>query len=339
MSGSDRVLDTQALSTYLSNHIANFTGEVTATKFDAGQSNPTYLLTNADNKYVLRTQPLGKLLKSAHAVDREYRVLSALADTNVPVPATLHFCENTEIIGTMFYIMEFLDGRVMWNPALPDLSKQQRHNIYKEMARVLAELHSVDIDAVGLSDFGKPGNYFERQLGRWTGQYKASETDTIEEMDTLIEWLAANMPPDDNQASLTHGDFRLDNMMFHPSEERVIALLDWELSTLGHPIADLAYQCMQLRMPQDGLMPGLAGTDRAELGIPTEQQYVNWYCEARGIDEIKNWNFYVAFSFFRFAAIIQGVLKRAIDGNASSDKAYQMGKQVQPLAKLAMELI
>ena len=300
-------------------------------------ANPTFLIDAASGKYVLRRKPSGELLKSAHAVDREYKVIKALADSDVPVAKAYHLCEDDSVIGSMFYVMEYIDGRVMWDPALPDTNNTERSEIYSEMNRVLAALHSVDIEKVGLSDYGRPGNYFERQTGRWSKQYRASETESIPEMETLMTWLPANMPADDGRIALAHGDFRLDNMMFHPKENRVLALVDCELSTLGHPFADLAYQCMQLRMSRDAVMPGLGNLDREALGIPTEAEYVTQYCERMGLESIPNWPFYMAFSFFRFAAILQGVKKRALDGNASSEKAMAMGELVKPLAEMAVE--
>ncbi|GAB3098402.1 phosphotransferase family protein [Aestuariicella hydrocarbonica] len=331
--------DTDKLALYLEQHVVGFKGPITAEKFSGGQSNPTFLLHAASGKYVLRRKPPGELLKSAHAVDREYRVIAALAGTGVPVAKAYHLCEDDSVIGSMFYLMEYIDGRVMWDPSLPEETPQNRAAIYTEMNRVLAALHSVDIEAVGLSDYGKPGNYFERQIGRWSTQYRASETQTIAEMETLMEWLPANMPADDGRIALAHGDFRLDNMMFHREKPQVLALVDWELSTLGHPFADLAYQCMQLRMESSGVMSGLGGVDRAALGIPSEEQYVAQYCERMGLDGIEHWNFYLVFSFFRFAAILQGVKKRAQGGNASSEKAVQMGALVSPLARQAVRLI
>lgn len=339
MSSETFEFDSEVLANYLEQHVDGFSGPLTAEKFAGGQSNPTFMITAASGKYVLRRKPPGVLLKSAHAVDREFRVMTALANTAVPVAKTYHLCEDDSVIGSMFYLMEFIDGRVMWDPALPGMSPAQRTAIYSEMNRILATLHSVDIDAAGLSDYGKPGNYFERQLGRWTKQYRASETETIANMETLLQWLPANLPADDGSVALAHGDFRLDNMMFHHDEPRVLALVDWELSTLGHPYADLAYQCMQLRLNHDGAIPGLAGIDRQQLGIPSEQAYVAEYCKRRGLDSIPHWNFYLAFSFFRLAAILQGVKKRALDGNASSEKALQMGAMVEPLSELAIELI
>ncbi len=331
--------DLDKLADYLEQRVEGFRGPLSAEKFAGGQSNPTFMITAASGKYVLRRKPPGVLLKSAHAVDREFRVISALAESEVPVAKVYHLCEDDSVIGSMFYLMEFIDGRVLWDPALPESSVEQRGAVFAEMSRVLACLHSVDIDAVGLGDYGKPGNYFERQLGRWSQQYRASETEAIPEMETLMAWLPANMPAGDGRVGLVHGDFRLDNMMFHPADSKVLALVDWELSTLGHPFADLANQCMQLRMRHNSIMSGLGGIDRAALGIPSEEHYVAQYCERMGLDGIPHWNFYLAFSFFRFAAILQGVKKRALDGNASSDKALKMGELVLPLAKMGAELI
>ena len=328
--------DESVLAEYLTANVEGFSGPLSAKKFSDGQSNPTFLIEAASGKYVLRRKPPGELLKSAHAVDREFKVMSALRDTDVPVAKALHLCEDDSIVGSMFYLMEFIDGRVMWDPALPDCTNAERGEIYAEMARVLAALHSVDIDAVGLSDYGRPGNYYERQISRWSKQYRASEIDKIPEMDQLIEWLPNNTPQDDGLVSLVHGDFRLDNMMFAPNENTVRALVDWELSTLGHPYADLAYQCMQLRMDRSSEFYGLDGIDRAAQGIPSEEEYVAQYCQHRGLDGIPNWNFYIAFSAFRFAAILQGVKKRAVDGNASSEKAHKMGEIVQPLARMGV---
>lgn len=288
---------------------------------------------------MLRSKPAGVLLKSAHAVDREFRVITALAGSAVPVAAGYHLCEDERIIGAMFYLMEFVDGVVYWDAALPECDAPQRTAIYDEMNRVMAALHSVDITTVGLVDYGRPGNYFERQISRWSRQYRDSETETISAMETLLQWLPANMPADDGKVSLVHGDFRLDNMMFHRGEARVLALVDWELSTLGHPYADLAYQCMQLRLSPGGHLAGLQGLDRDQLGIPSEADYVARYCRRMGIEKIDNWDFYLAFSFFRLAAILQGVKKRALDGNASSAKATEMGALTRPLAEMAVDLI
>jgi aminoglycoside phosphotransferase (APT) family kinase protein len=331
--------DVARLAAYLEDKVAGFKGPLTAEKFAGGQSNPTFKITAASGEYVLRRKPPGELLKSAHAVDREYRVLSALANTEVPVVEVYHLCEDDSVIGSMFYLMEFKQGTVFWDPALPEMSNAERRVIFDRMNKVLVDLHSVDVDKVGLADYGRPSNYFARQTDRWSKQYRASELETIGDMDRLMEWLPQNMPADDGKLVLVHGDFRLDNIMFHPSEPRPLALLDWELSTLGHPYADLAYQCMQLRLDNDSVLAGLGGIDRQALGIPSEEDYVALYCQRMGLENIPNWNFYVVFSMFRFAAILQGVAKRAQEGNASSDKASRMGLLVKPLAKMAVGLI
>lgn len=334
-------LDTERLQEYLIQQVPGFSGPIkSAEKFSGGQSNPTFKLETGTGIYVLRRQPPGKLLKSAHAVDREFRVMLALADSDVPVPKVVHLCEDRDVIGSMFYLMEYCEGRIFWDAALPELDNAQRGAFYEEMNRVLAALHSVDLEAAGLVDYGRPGNYFERQFGRWQGQYRASELEPIPAMDQLIHWLGEHLPEDDGRVSLVHGDYRLDNIMFHPTESRAIAVLDWELSTLGHPFADLAYQCMQLRMPANsGNISGLMHVDRKSLGIPSEQEYVSRYCERMGIERIDNWAFYLAFSFFRLAAIIQGVAKRAHDGNASSKNAAGLGALVEPLAMMALDVI
>jgi len=332
-------LNLEQIGPYLEANIDGFKGLQSVKKFEGGQSNPTFLLAAASGQYVLRRQPPGELLKSAHAVDREYRVIKALQNTDVPVARANHLCEDRDIIGSMFYVMSFEEGRIFWNPSLPELNKQQRTDIFDEMNRVLCALHDVDVEVVGLGDYGRPGNYFERQIGRWTKQYKASETGLIAAMDQLIEWLPANIPADDGKISLIHGDYRLDNIIFHPTETGALALLDWELSTLGHPYADLAYQCMQLRLGPDAVIAGLGDIGREALGIPTEADYVAQYCNRRSIDGIPHWDFYLAFSFFRFAAILQGVLKRAIDGNASSQKAFDYGTLAPTLAQMAVDLI
>ncbi|GGP75681.1 phosphotransferase family protein [Shewanella ulleungensis] len=334
-------IDNEQLSAYLQQHVEGFIGPVTLEKFSGGQSNPTYKVTAQSGVYVLRRQPPGKLLKSAHAVDREYRVLNALKDSDVPVAKVYHLCEDINIIGSMFYLMEFCDGSVYWSASLADIdSNERRGAMYSEMNRVLAALHRVDVDAVGLSDYGKAGNYFERQLGRWVSQYNVTELQPIPAMHQLIEWLEANIPNDDGRVCLVHGDFRLDNMMFAKDSPHVIAVLDWELSTLGHPFADLAYQCMQLRMPAGmGTIDGLKDIDRASLGIPTEDEYVAQYCQRMGIERIDNWAFYLAFSFFRLAAIAQGVAKRAAQGNASNEHANKVGSFVEPLAQMALQVI
>lgn len=333
-------LDEAVLGPYLEAHVAGFSGLRNIEKFADGQSNPTFKVSASSGEYVLRRQPPGELLKSAHAVDREFRVMRALSGSDVPVAEVFHLCEDRDVIGSMFYVMEFCDGRIFWDSTIPEVSKSDRTAIYFEMNRVLAALHQVNLEETGLSDFGKPGSYFERQYTRWSSQYRASETRPIEAMETLMQWLGENLPEDDGRVSLVHGDYRLDNMIFHPSEPRVIALLDWELSTLGHPFADVGYQCMQLRMPDSkGGISGLRGRNLEELGIPSEEEYVAKYCERTGIDGIDNFGFYVAFSFFRLAAIIQGVAKRALDGNASNKNAAAMGEFVEPMAELALEAI
>jgi aminoglycoside phosphotransferase (APT) family kinase protein len=336
---ADESLDLGTLGSYLHTHVQEIGNLKGAEKFSDGQSNPTYLLDTESGQYVLRRQPPGELLKSAHAVDREFRVIKALQGSEVPVARAIHLCADRSIIGSLFYVMSFEPGRIFWDPTLPELDAGQRGAIYSEMNRVLAALHDVDVVAVGLDDFGRPGSYFERQISRWSGQYRATEIDSIPAMDKLIEWLPRNMPVDDGKVSLIHGDYRIDNIIFEPAGSRARALLDWELSTLGHPYADLAYQCMQWRMATDGVIPGLGDIDRESLGIPNEAQYVAQYCERRGLDGIPDWNFYLVFGFFRFAAILQGVLKRAVDGNASSRKAFEYGALAAPLANLAVALI
>lgn len=334
-------LDAQALAPYLERHVDGFRGLRAIRKFDSGQSNPTYLLEAASGRYVLRAKPPGELLKSAHQVDREYRVMKALKGTGVPVPDVLHLSAEDSPTGRMFYVMAHVEGRVFWDPALPELSSNaERADVSDAMNAVLAALHDVDVEAAGLGDFGRPGSYFERQLARWTGQYRASETETVEDMNRLIDWLEKNIVADDGRVSLVHGDYRLDNMMFAPDRPQVIAVLDWELSTLGHPYADLSYQCMQWRLPHESGFRGLGGIDRAALGLPTEAEYVARYCERRGIDAIDDWTFHLAFSFFRLAAICQGVYKRALDGNASNpEKARTYGQAVRLLAALARDAI
>ena len=333
-------LDAETLLPYLEAHVEGFRGPLEIEKFAGGQSNPTFKLKAGSGVYVLRRQPPGKLLKSAHAVDREFRVISALADTPIPVARAYHLCEDRDVIGSMFYVMEFCDGRIFWDASIPEVEKAERGAIYDEMTDVLADLHGVDIDAVGLADYGKPGNYFQRQFDRWAGQYRASETHGIEAMESLMATLGDNIPADDGRVALVHGDYRLDNLIFDHEESKAIALLDWELSTLGHPFADVAYLCMQLRMPQSvGAMSGLRGKDLAELGIPSEAEIVARYCERAGIDGIDNFGYYVAFSFFRLAAIVQGVAKRAMDGNASSKNAAEVGRFVEPLAGFGLEAL
>ncbi len=338
----DQTIDEAALGSYLEDHIEGFEGLKQMVKFQAGQSNPTFRLDAASGTYVLRAKPPGELLKSAHQVDREFKVMKALAGTDVPVPKMLHLANEADSpLGRTFFVMEHLDGRIFWDPMLPEIdSDEERGAIYDAMNAALAALHSVDVEAVGLADFGRPGNYFGRQLSRWSEQYRQSKTDEIEDMETLAAWLEENLPEDDGAASLVHGDYRLDNIMFRKDKPEILAILDWELSTLGHPLADLAYQCMQWRLPHVGSFKGLGDADRPSLGIPTEAQYVAHYCERRGLKGIDNWPFYLAFSFFRLAAILQGVFKRYTQGNASNpEKAKSYGRSVPVIASLAVELI
>ncbi len=338
-------IDEQVLIPWLEEHVAGFSGFKGLQKFGDGQSNPTYRIDAQSGAYVLRAKPPGELLKSAHAVDREFRVMKALADTPVPVPKMLALSQEGDAspIGRQFFVMEHLEGRIFWDPALAELGEggeanAARSRIYDAMNQTLAALHDVDPIAVGLETFGRPGNYFERQTERWAKQYEASEVERNEDVHTIIAWLRANMPEDDGQLSIVHGDYRLDNMIFAPDRDEVIGVLDWELSTLGHPMGDLSYQCMNWRLPNDKGTRGLAGLDRQALGIPTEDEYVRTYCERRGISEIGNWSFYVAYNLFRFLAILQGVYKRALDGNASNpERARQMGAAIPWLAQAALK--
>ncbi len=327
------------LTDYLEQQIRGFKGPVAMQKFAVGQSNPTYLLHAASGQYVLRRKPPGTLLKSAHAIDREFRILTALDKTDVPTPTPIHLCDDESIIGSMFYVMSYAQGRSFSDPALPELDRHQRADIYDAMNRALVAVHQVDIAAVGLGNYGKKSHYLERQISRWQQQYRASETEAISTMEHLMQWLPANLPADDGKISLIHGDFRLDNLIFHPTENTIIALLDWELSTLGHPWADIAYQCMQWRMAARGEIKGLGDLDRTALGIPSEAAYVATYCQRMGIADIPDWNFYLIFNFFRFAAITQGVKKRALEGNATSDYAIKIGRLVKPLSAMGVALI
>ena len=336
-------LDLEKLRPCLENEISGFGTLLQVEKFSGGQSNPTYLLKTTSKQYVLRAKPPGGLLKSAHQVDREFRVMKALETTGVPVPKMFHLSAEDSILGRMFFVMEYLDGRIFWDPALSEIAEDdnpQRGAVYDAMNAALVALHSVNPADIGLSDFGVAGNYFERQLSRWTKQYHASEIDRNDDIHELIDWLEINQPPDDGIVSLVHGDYRLDNMVFAPDKSEIIGILDWELSTLGHPLADLAYQCMQWRLPHTGGFRGLGGVDRAARGIPDEATYVKRYCERRGIDAIENWFFYLAFSFFRLAAILQGVYKRSLDGNASNpERAKTYGAAVPIMGKMAIRMI
>jgi len=335
--------DTAALTAWLEKNLEGFAGPLTVEMFKGGQSNPTYKLVTPRQSYVMRAKPgpVAKLLPSAHAVEREFAVMRGLGGTDVPVPRMYCLCEDESVIGRAFYVMEFMQGRVLWDQALPGMTPAQRGEIYNEMNRVISALHTVKFAERGLANYGKPGNYFDRQIGRWSKQYVASITKPIPEMDKLIEWLPANIPAgarDENRVSIVHGDYRLDNLMFHPTEPRVIAVLDWELSTLGHPLADFSYHCMSWNIPH-GSFRGIGGLDLAALGIPSEDEYIRLYCERTGFttpQELKaDWSFYMAYNMFRIAAILQGIAKRVEDGTASSAQAATSGASARPMAELA----
>ena len=336
-------LPAESLAAYLEAHVEGFRGPLTASKFKGGQSNPTYRIDAASGAYVLRRKPPGKLLPSAHAVEREFRVLQALHGSTVPVARPLHLCMDEAVVGTAFYLMEHVDGRVYWDPSLPEVEgasgRDARTAIHHAVIDTLAALHAIDPAAVGLGDYGKPGNYFARQLARWSEQYRASETRDIPAMNALIDALQARCPDDDGSVSLVHGDYRIDNLMFHAEQPRVLAVVDWELSTLGHPLADLGYYCMALRLPRNPALPGLAGLDRSALGIPDEAAMLARYAERTGRAIPDDWPFVLAFSFFRLAAIAQGVAKRAEQGNASSEQAVQAGRMVGMLAEMGVGVL
>ncbi len=332
-------LDDEILALYLEKHLDGFRGPLVSKKFKGGQSNPTYLLEAASGNYVLRRKPPGKLLASAHAVDREFLVLKALHGSKVPVARPIHLCKDDMVIGSMFYVMEYIDGDIFWDPSLPDLTPLQRSQYYDAILQTMAALHSLDLAAAGLSDYGKAGNYFSRQINRWTEQYRSAETDDITAMNDLIEMLPLRCPDDDGSVALVHGDFRIDNLMWAKNEARISAVVDWELSTLGHPLADLAYFCMALRLPRNPALPGLAGMNRKELGIPSEEKILQRYAELSGREIPEDWHFFLAFSFFRLAAIAQGVAKRAQQGNASSEQAVQAGQMTAMLAQMGLKVL
>jgi aminoglycoside phosphotransferase (APT) family kinase protein len=338
--------DTAALTAWLEKNLEGFAGPLTVEMFKGGQSNPTYKLVTPRQSYVMRAKPgpVAKLLPSAHAVEREFAVMRGLGGTDVPVPRMFCLCEDESVIGRAFYVMEFMQGRVLWDQALPGMTPAQRGEIYNEMNRVISALHTVKFAERGLANYGKPGNYFDRQIGRWSKQYVASITKPIPEMDKLIAWLPANIPAgarDENRVSIVHGDYRLDNLMFHATEPRVIAVLDWELSTLGHPLADFSYHCMAWHIPH-GSFRGIGGLDHKALGIPSEDQYIRRYCERTGFttpQELKaDWNFYMAYNLFRMAGILQGIAKRVVDGTASSAQARQAGAGARPLAEMGWRI-
>lgn len=323
----------ERLTTFLSGRLPRFTGPVALQPFAGGQSNPTYLLQAGDRRYVLRRKPFGELLPSAHAIEREYRVMQALAGSGVPVPRMHLLCEDTSVIGSAFYVMEFVEGRVFQDPSLPGLVRAERAAVYDELNRVISAMHGIDPAAVGLGDFGRPGQYLKRQVERWTRQYRASETEPIHAMERLIDWLPAHLPAGD-ETSVVHGDFRIDNVVFHPVEPRILAVLDWELSTLGHPLADFAYHCMAWRVTP-GEFRGLKGHDLQALGIPDEQAYVQAYCSRTGRSALPHWDYHLVFNMFRMAAILQGILARALKGNAASSDAMCTGRQARPMAEAA----
>ena len=331
-------VDLGALSDYMHKHVDGFTGDLHIEQFKGGQSNPTFMLTAGAQRYVLRTKPApaAKLLPSAHAIEREYRVMDALSKAGFPAARQYALCEDEEVIGRAFYIMEFMDGRVLWDQSMPDMSNAERAEHYDEMNRVIAQLHTIDYKAIGLETYGKPGNYFGRQIDRWTRQYKASETEHIPAMEHLIEWLPQHIPAGE-QTTIVHGDYRLDNMIFHPTEPRILAVLDWELSTLGHPLADFSYHCMSWHIVP-GLFRGIAGLDLKSLGIPTEEDYLAKYSERTGIAINKeDFRFYLAYNMFRMAGILQGIMKRYQDGTAASEQALKNGQAERPMAEMGWE--
>jgi aminoglycoside phosphotransferase (APT) family kinase protein len=338
--------DVAALQTWLTPRLEGFEGPLTVEQFKGGQSNPSYKLVTPKQAYVMRSKPgpAARLLPSAHAIEREFTVMRALHATEVPVPMMHLLCEDESVIGRAFYVMEYMQGRVLWDQSLPDIARPQRAAYYDEMNRVIAALHNVDVDKAGLAGYGKPGNYFERSIGRWTKQYLASITQPIEAMERLMEWLPAHIPAsarDATQVSVVHGDYRLDNLMFHATEPRVIAVLDWELSTTGHPLADFSYHCMSWHI-QPGQFRGIGGLDLAALGIPDEESYVRRYCERTGRGDpgavMADWNFYLAYNMFRLAGILQGIAKRVEMGTASSAQAVQAGAGARPLAEMGWQI-
>jgi aminoglycoside phosphotransferase (APT) family kinase protein len=330
--------DETALERFMKDHVEGFVGPLQVGQVRGGMSNPTFIMSGGNGKrYVLRKKPPGELLPSAHAVDREFRVISALWETDVPVAKPYVLCQDPDVIGVDFYIMGFADGRVFRHLELPALAPPERRDIYEAMVDVMAKLHRVDFNAVGLKGYGRVGGYLRRQLRRWTQQYQAAQTETIEAMDHLIAWLPDRLP-EEEETSIVHGDFRLENMIFHPTEPRVLAMVDWELSTLGSPLTDLAYNCLPYYFDDDQ-RGSLEHLNDVRYGIPSEDEYLAWYCAKTGRDTIPHWKFYVVFSLWRLAAIVQGVYKRGLDGNASSPEAITRGEQVKQLAAIAWALV
>jgi aminoglycoside phosphotransferase (APT) family kinase protein len=337
---AQHAFDVDALTAWLNTSIGAGFQAVAVEQFKGGQSNPTFKLVTPGKSYVMRAKPgpVAKLLPSAHMIEREFEVMSALAKADIPVPKMIALCNDESVIGRAFFIMEMVEGRVLWDPSLPGFSKSERAAIFDEMNNVIAKLHKVDFASVGLANFGKAGNYFERQIGRWTKQYRASETEKIEAMDKLIDWLPQHIPPGE-EVSVVHGDYRLDNLIFHLTEPRILAILDWELSTLGHPLADFAYHCMAWHVPPN-MFRGVAGLPLDELGIPSLKDYIAKYCERTGRrNGIDNFEYYLAYNLFRMAGILQGIMKRVVDGTAASEQAVAMGKAARPLAELGWKVV
>ncbi|MDP8995374.1 MAG: phosphotransferase [Pseudomonadota bacterium] len=325
--------DVARLDEWMRSNVEGYAGPLAVEQFRGGQSNPTYKLSTPGRAYVLRRKPPGKLLPGAHAIDREYRVITALRGQGFPVARTYGLCLDEEVIGTAFYVMEMVEGRIFWEPWLPEVPRERRPLYFDAMNATIAQLHLIDPEAAGLGDYGKPGNYFSRQIARWSKQYREdAEAGRVQAMDRLVEWLPENVPPDEAGARIIHGDFRCDNMIFHPTEPRVLAVLDWELSTLGHPLADFSYHLMMYRMPD-----ALGRCDLAALNIPSEHDYVAAYCRRTGREGLPDLDFYLAFNLFRLAAIIHGIKGRLARGNASSAHAGEMVKRLEPLADLAWE--
>jgi aminoglycoside phosphotransferase (APT) family kinase protein len=331
--------DTAALGAWMAQQVEGYPGGAPAVEqFKGGQSNPTFRLSAGGRHYVLRAKPgpAAKLLPSAHAIDREYRVMDALHKAGFPVARQYALCLDESVIGRAFFVMEFVEGRVLWDQSLPGMTREERAAIYDELNRVIARLHMVDYAAIGLADYGKPGNYFARQIERWTRQYQASQTESIEAMDRLIDWLPKHIPPGDETA-IVHGDYRLDNMIFHPTEPRILAVLDWELSTLGHPAADFSYHCLSWHIPP-GKFRGIAGLDLESLGIPDQDAYIAAYSRRTGLTiRPEDFDFYLAYNLFRLAGIMQGIMKRYVDGTASSAQALENGKAARPMAEMAWQ--